>query len=110
MTLTVDSFGPRRLKNTCGSAAEDLAFDPYQALKFLVKQPFVDPKRVIVVGFSQGGWLTLSSVERGPIENFAESKLLAAAAFYPVCRSVRGPMTVPTLIMIRRPNGALPPS
>jgi dienelactone hydrolase len=102
VTLTVDSFGPRGLKNTCArpNAATDTAFDPHQALKFLVKQQFVDPKRVIVLGFSQGGWLSLSSVERGPIEAAAENKFIAAAAFYPVCSIIKGPMTVPTLILI----------
>jgi dienelactone hydrolase len=102
VTLTLDSFGPRGLKNTCtgSSASSAMAFDPYQALKFLVEQKFVDPKKVIVLGFSQGGWLGLSSVERGPIETAAARKFVAAAAFYPVCRSVKGPMTVPTLIMI----------
>jgi dienelactone hydrolase len=101
VTLTVDSFGSRGLKNTCGrsAAAADTAFDPYQALKFLAKQQFVDPLRVIVVGFSQGGWLSLSSVERGPLESVADNKFIAAAAFYPVCRAIKGPMTVPTLIL-----------
>jgi len=98
VTLTVDSFGPRGLKNTCLGGASDLAFDPYQALKFLAKQQFIDPQRVVVVGFSRGGWLGLSAVERGPIEKGAENKFVAAAAFYPVCRAVKGPMTVPTLI------------
>ena len=38
VTLTVDSFGPRGLKNTCGSGAPvDLAFDAYRALNFLVR-------------------------------------------------------------------------
>jgi dienelactone hydrolase len=102
VTLAVDSFGPRGLKNTCArpSAAADTALDAYQALKFLVRQEFVDPKRVIVLGFSQGGWLSLSSVERGPIEAAAENKFVAAAAVYPVCSAVKGPMTVPTLILI----------
>jgi dienelactone hydrolase len=100
VTLTVDSFGPRGLKNTCrGAMTADMAFDPYQALKFLSRQQFVDPRRIIVVGFSQGGLLSLSSVERGLVENVAENKFVAAAAFYPVCRAVKGPMTVPTLIL-----------
>ncbi len=100
VTLTVDSFGPRGLKNTCrGEMTADMAFDPYQALKFLSRQPFVDPRRIIVVGFSQGGLLSLSSVERGPVEKTAENKFVAAAAFYPVCRAIKGPMTVPTLIL-----------
>jgi dienelactone hydrolase len=100
VTLTVDSFGPRGLKNTCrGGMTADMAFDPYQALKFLSSEPFVDPQRVIVVGFSQGGLLSLSSVERGPVEKGAANKFVAAAAFYPVCRALKGPMTVPTLIL-----------
>jgi dienelactone hydrolase len=100
VALTVDSFAPRGLKNSCrGGMTADMAFDSYQALKFLTKQQFVDPQRVIVVGFSQGGLLSLSSVERGRIENAAENKFAAAVAFYPVCSAVKGPMTVPTLIL-----------
>ena len=60
VTLTVDSFGPRGIQNTCSSGAPaDLAFDAYRALNFLVRQPFVDPARIAALGFSQGGWLTL---------------------------------------------------
>jgi dienelactone hydrolase len=101
VTLTVDSFGPRGLKNTCrGGPPLDTSFDAYQALNFLDQQQFVDPKRVIVVGFSQGGWLSLSSVERGVVEQASKNKFRAAAAFYPPCYVVKGPMTVPTLILI----------
>ena len=69
VTLTVDSFGPRGLKNTCSSGAVvDLALDAYRALGFLVQQRFVDSSRVAVLGFSQGAWQALSSVERGMLE------------------------------------------
>lgn len=100
VALTIDSFGPREIKNTCrrGPPA-DMTYDAYRALNFLVQQQFVDPKRVAAVGFSQGGWLSLSSVERGAIEQASENKFRAAAAFYPVCSAVKGNMTVPTLIM-----------
>jgi dienelactone hydrolase len=101
VTLTIDRFGPRRLKNTCrGGGPPDMAFDAYRALDFLVQQRFVDPRRVVVVGFSQGGWLSLSSIERGTVEQASEKKFRAAAAFYPPCTAVKGPMTVPTLILI----------
>jgi dienelactone hydrolase len=102
VTLTIDRLGPRGLKNTCrpGTTPLDMAFDAYQALDFLVQQRFVDPARVGVVGFSQGGWLGLSSVERGATEQASANKFRAVAAFYPPCSAIKGPMTVPTLILI----------
>jgi dienelactone hydrolase len=100
VTLTVDGISTRGLKNLCAKGVQPgMEFDAYTALNFLVKQSFVDPKRVFVVGFSIGGLLSLTSVERGPVEQRAENKFLAAAAFYPVCIGVKGPMTVPTLIL-----------
>lgn len=99
VTLAVDSFGPRGLQNTCSGGAP-LARDAYRGLDFLVKQPFVDPARVAVLGFSQGGGLALASVERGIIEQTSANKFRAAAAFYPPCRAFKGDMTVPTLILV----------
>jgi dienelactone hydrolase len=101
VTLTVDSFGPRGLKNTCsGGAPIDLAHDAYRALNFLVQQRFVDPARVAAVGFSQGAWQVLSSVERGIIEQTSPNKFRAAVAFYPNCLGFKGDLTVPALILI----------
>jgi dienelactone hydrolase len=101
VTLTVDSFGPRGIRNTCNSGAPvDLAFDATRALDFLVRQPFVDSARIAVLGFSQGGWLALASVERGAIEKTSQNKFRAAIAFYPRCLGSKGNMTVPTLILI----------
>jgi dienelactone hydrolase len=101
VTLTVDSFGPRGLKNTCSSGAPvDLAHDAYRALNYLVQQRFIDPARVAAVGFSQGAWQVLSSVERGIIEQASPNKFRAAVAFYPHCLGFKGNMTVPTLILI----------
>ena len=101
VTLTVDSYTPRGLDNTCSSGAPTaLAFDAYRALDFLVRDPSVDPKRVAVLGFAQGGWLALTSVERGIIEATARNKFRAAIAFYPPCLGFKDDMTVRTLILI----------
>lgn len=101
VTLTVDSFGPRGIDNTCTSGAPvDMAFDAYRALDYLAQQSFVDAGRVVALGFSQGGWLALTSVERGIIEKSARHKFRAAIAFYPPCLDFKDNMTVPTLILV----------
>ena len=49
-----------RPQDTCDSGSpDDLAVDAYRALNFLVQQPLVDPDRVAVLGFAQGGRLAL---------------------------------------------------
>jgi dienelactone hydrolase len=101
VTLTIDRFGPRGIDNACASNAPvDMAFDAYRALDYLAEQPFVDSNRVVLLGFSQGGWLTLASLERGVIEQTAHHKFRAGIAFYPPCKGFKGNMTVPTLILI----------
>jgi dienelactone hydrolase len=100
VTLTVDRFGPRGITSACtGGTPAATVLDAYRALAFLVQQPFVDPARVAVIGFSQGGWLALASVERGMIERTSKEKFRAAIAFYPPCLGIKGSMTVPTLIL-----------
>ena len=100
VTLTIDSFGPRGIKNCERGDNSDLAADAYRALNFLIQKRFIDPKRAAVVGFAAGAWQTLSAVERGATEQASGSKFRAAAAFYPPCRGFKGIMTVPTLILI----------
>ena len=104
VTLTVDSFGPRGLKkcddNPPNDLLQDLALDGYRALNFLVRDPLIDPARVAVLGFSNGGRLALMSVEHGSLEQASPNKFRAAIAFYPPCRQFKGNMTVPTLILI----------
>lgn len=102
VTLTLDSFGARGLKN-CGGGSPpylDLSVDAYRGLEFLIQKSYVDPKRIALVGFAWGAWQTLSATERGVIERDAVHKFRAAAAFYPACDSFKGVMTVPTLIVI----------
>jgi dienelactone hydrolase len=100
VTLSVDSFGPRGLKNTCGGPPVDLVLDAYRALGFLVRQRYVDSSRVAVLGFSQGAWQALSTVERGLPEQTSPNKFRAAIGFYPNCLWIKGAMTVPTLILV----------
>ncbi|MBR1196956.1 hypothetical protein JQ574_13215 [Bradyrhizobium sp. AUGA SZCCT0158] len=100
VTLTIESFGPRGIKNCDRGVYTDLALDAYRGLNFLIQKRFIDPKRAAIVGFAAGAWQTLSAIERGAIEQATRSKFRAAAAFYPPCLGFKGIMTVPTLILI----------
>jgi len=80
VTLTVDSFGPRGIQNTCNSGLRLSWPSTPTARWFLVRQPFADPARIVVLGFSQGGWLALTSIERGAIERTSQNKFRAAIA------------------------------
>jgi dienelactone hydrolase len=101
VTLTVDRFETRGIGSACtGGLPPATVHDAYRALSFLVRHPAVDPDRVAVIGFSQGAWLALLSVERGGIERNATEKFRAAVGFYPPCLGFKDDMTVPTLIMV----------
>jgi dienelactone hydrolase len=100
VTLTIDSFAPRGIKNCDRAVYSDLALDAYRGLNFLIQKRFIDPKRAAIVGFAAGAWQILSAVERGATEESSGSKFRAAAAFYPPSLGFKGTMTVPTLILI----------
>lgn len=101
VTLAIDRFGTRGITSACtGGLPPSTLHDAYRALNFLAGQSSVDPSRVAVVGFSQGGMLALLSVERGELERSSEQKFRAAVGFYPLCAGIKGNMTVPTLILI----------
>src|SRR5262249_31343394 len=61
------------------------------------QQKLIDPTRVALVGFD--GSPALSAVARGPVENASKGKFRGVAALYPNCAAIKGPMTVPTLIL-----------
>ena len=102
VTLTIDGFSPRGIRHCSSGLNEDpdLIVDAYRGLNFLLGKKFVDAKRVTVVGFAWGAMQALSAVEHGEIEQAAEHKFRAAAAFFPLCDGYKGNMTVPTLILI----------
>jgi dienelactone hydrolase len=108
VTLLVDSFATRGIEQACTSGgfferARKRPSDAYGALAFLARQTFVDPQRVAVVGFSQGGWATLSVAETNSLERFvlpSNLRFRAAVAFYPVCRAAGARPAIPTLILI----------
>jgi dienelactone hydrolase len=112
--LLVDSFSPRGIVRMCSpesfrqSVFLERPKDAYGALRYLQAQPFVRPDRIAIVGWSQGGGVTLLSVRTdslGRPQDLARGDFRAAVAFYPsVCnaRSHRLPWTstIPMLVLV----------
>ncbi len=93
VTLAVDSLGSRGLqklrpRQRLGTIKPA---DAYRALKFLVRDPFVDPDRVAVSGFCERR-PDRSDVGRTRLSGtgIANDKFRAAVAFYPRCLGFKG--------------------
>jgi dienelactone hydrolase len=102
VTLQVDSFGPRGLSNVCTYSVNDTldviqkrVNDAYDAQKYLAGLPFVDPKRIAVMGWSHGGSTAIQACYQTN-----ERPFQAAVAFYPNCRWTLTGMNAPLLILI----------
>jgi dienelactone hydrolase len=113
VVLHIDSFTPRGLREICTrsdrtiSASRERARDAYGALVYLQALPFVQPDRVGLLGWSNGGSTTLYAVDavfRGRPANLRHD-FSAAVAFYPACgaafrRKVVWTTSIPLLILI----------
>jgi dienelactone hydrolase len=107
VSLVLDSFATRGIKNTCTQATPGLLFarqgDALGALSYLSNLPFVDSQRIAVVGYSQGAVVALQLVSNHQAEIFdvpRDLKFKAAVAYYPFCGAASEELIVPTLILI----------
>lgn len=101
--LIVDSFGPRGITDRCDGASGtsvDREMDAFGALLYLARLPFVDPERIAVLGYSQGGGIALSAVKLGGFGTLFEPRFRAAIAYYPPCEVSMGGASVPTVVLI----------
>ena len=112
--LLVDSFRPRNHGEMCSILGFELDIyrarpkDAYGALYYLQAQPFVRGDRVGVVGWSQGGGVTLFSIGNqslGRPPNLPQGDFRAAVAFYPgSCNTERQPpdwtSRIPLLVLM----------
>jgi dienelactone hydrolase len=103
--LYIDEFAPRGLAETCSVDFPVGPADAAAALAFLARQPFVDARRVAVVGFSQGGDVALAVAASPP----RGARLRAAAAYYPPCANRQGEtLKLPTLILVGAADSVTP--
>jgi dienelactone hydrolase len=93
VTIWPDSFTPRtRPKGLCtdptppGITSEQRAADAYAALAHLASLPFVDARRIAVMGGSHGGSGTLAAIVDSPANaSRTDARFAAAIALYPAC-------------------------
>lgn len=107
VAFIVDSFGPRGVYNDCGRrkavSKMDRTLDAHSAKSYLAGLPFVDLNRIGVMGFSQGGSMTISSVDVYFMDLLLPGKndyFKLAIAFYPYCNSLLDKFNAPLLILI----------
>lgn len=102
--LALDSLDARGVTDgVCGDGSKAWAQrrvdDAYSALAWLTDQPFVDPRRVFVIGMSNGArtaLLSVSASENGRFHRFA-----AAVALYPTCdRLPHHDLLAPALLLL----------
>ena len=101
VAFQVDSFGPRGLSTICEDSLLILtliykrAQDAYDAKTYLIGLPFFDRNRVGVIGWSHGGWTTISVVAQK-----REYPFRSAIAFYPYCNQMLFDFNAPLRILI----------
>ena len=106
VTLVLDSFGPRRLRDVVCNEGDEMwaAYryrqrDAVSALRFLRSQPFVDGSNVFVMGQSHGGGVVLRLARSRTIP--VSDRFRAAVAYYPWCgNQLREPLHTPVLVLI----------
>jgi dienelactone hydrolase len=95
VVLHVDSFTPRDLREICSkkertvSPSRERPRDIYGALVYLQSLPFLQPNRIGLLGWSNGGSTTIYTVDGATRARPAGLKhdFAAAVAFYPGCRA-----------------------
>jgi len=91
VALVVDSFSARGLKDVCGknwptqADAEARAHDIDAALAWLGKQSFVDPRRLVFMGYSYGGGVAMLRALSPRLDDGSPAPARAAILLYPDC-------------------------
>lgn len=109
--LFVDSFNPRGHREICKLSRRPILpererpHDVFAALSWLQKQPFVDPARVGLFGWSNGAMALLWTIRRDAVQRPAnlENDFKTAIGFYPGCIAISRTdfrAAIPTLLQV----------
>ncbi len=104
VALIVDSFTPRGAANVCATlgnpTVHEVAWDAMGALGYLRGQPFVDPDRIAVMGWSYGAMAALDASRANFIQMAGGRGFRAAVPFYPHCSYLSFDTAVPVLLLL----------
>ena len=110
-TAVVDSFAPRGVEQVCntgGVAAWSVrrADDAYSVRTWLAEQPYVDAKRLAVMGMSNGGRTVLAALRTTGKHS---ERFVAGIALYPGCQTDTGSsFNAPLLVLIGKGDTTTP--
>lgn len=103
VTLFVDDFTTRGLTHSCvNSAFNETVQDALGGLLHVAKLPYVDVRRIALVGFAQGATTALRiAMDRLPplVDDLKPPVPRAVAAVSPWCLDTRGRLAVPMLVL-----------
>lgn len=88
VAVAIDTLTPRGVSNACNdpSGSRIEARDALATLAWLRRQPYVDPTRLAVLGYSMGAIATLDIVDPHS-GSAAPPGVRAGIAYYPACRN-----------------------
>jgi dienelactone hydrolase len=103
--LTVDSFGPRGVRQGLCTMPQLVppnlrARDAFAAAAWLRTLSEIDGAHIGVIGFSHGGWSVLKAISASIVRSAGAVPFGAAVAYYPPCEPDLGGIATDTLILI----------
>jgi dienelactone hydrolase len=112
VTLSADSFGSRNIDNCDGQsrnllkrALQEITRDAYGALQYLSSLPYVDQKKIGVMGFSLGAYVINMNLIAPKVQRMVRftfgNNFRAGIGFYGKCKSLKRIRAIPfSLIQI----------
>lgn len=113
VALLVDSWGPRRVGASCSPSLPDVPNterfdDAVGALRYLQAKPYVDPARIGIIGWSNGGVFAMAAVNGPTFERtrkrgveIPEPGFRAAVGVYPGgCFTLENELSVRPLLLL----------
>jgi len=86
-TFNIDSFSGRGLTEVCTGLGRlhplQRVPDAYGALRLLAEHPRIDPRRIVLMGFSHGGALTMLAATAWAKDTYAPAGAASFRAFFP---------------------------